>query len=67
MNTLLASEAKANRALGGCRCRRLLAEAQERGGEEISDLLMRVAGRVGGGAKFVMQHGGRSGGERCSC
>lgn len=67
MNTLLATEAKVNRALVAARRRHLLAEAQEGDGQEVSDLLMRVAGHVGSGAKFVMQHGGRSGGERCSC
>lgn len=67
MNTLLATGAKVNRALGGSRRRSVLAQAQEGDGQEVSDLLMRVAGCVGGGAEFVMQYGGRSGGERCSC
>lgn len=67
MNTLLASEAKVNRALVAASRRRLLTEAQEGDRQEVSDLVMRVAGRVGFEGWFVMQHGGRSGGERCSC
>lgn len=67
MNTLLSTGAKVNRALGGFRRRSVLTQAQEGYGQEVSDLLMRMVGCVGGGAKFVMQHVGRSGGERCSC
>lgn len=67
MNALLASKAKVNRALGGGRRRSVLAQAQEGDGQEVSDLLMRVARRVEIGGKFVMKHGWRSGGERCSC
>ncbi len=67
MNTLLATEAKVNHALVA-RCRRgLLAEAQEGSGQEVSDLLMRVAWGTVIGGRFAMKHGRRSGSERCSC
>ena len=67
MNTLLASKAKANRALTFCRRRGVLALPQERGSQQIDDLLVRVARCVKVGEWFVMEHGGRSVGERCSC
>jgi hypothetical protein len=67
MNTLLVTKAKASRPLA-VRCRRgVLALPQERGGQQIDDLLVRVAWRVRGGGRFVMKHGGRSVGERRSC
>jgi len=37
------------------------AQAQEGDGQEVSDLLIRVAGRVRDVAEFVMQHGGTVG------
>ncbi len=59
MNTLLASEAKVNCALVGCRGRGALAEAQQGDAEEVNDLLMRVARQFGIGEWFVMLHGQR--------
>lgn len=67
MNTLLVAKAKANRPLA-VRCHRgVLALPQERGSQQIDDLLVRVARCVKVGEWFVMEHGGRSVGERCSC
>lgn len=67
MDALLAAKAKGNCALavGGGRC--LLAQAQERRGEQIDDFLMRVARGVRRGERFVLSHGRRSMEERCSC
>ena len=67
MNTLLATKAKANRALAFCRRRSVLAQSQERGGQQIDDLLVRMPRRFRDGGRFVMEHGERSVGERCSC
>ena len=67
MNTLLASKAKVNRALG-VRCRlSVLAQPQECGGQQIDDLLVRVPRCFRDGGRFEMEHGERSVGERCSC
>lgn len=67
MNTLVATEAKTNRALV-VRCRRgVLPLPQERGGQQIDDLPVRMPRHFRDGGGFVMKHGGRSVGERCSC
>lgn len=67
MNTLLASKAKANRALV-VRCRRgVLPLPQERGGQQIDDLLVRMPRRFRVGGRFETEHRGRSVVERCSC
>ena len=66
MNTLLATKAKANRALTLCRRRGVLAQSQERGGQQMDDLLVRMPRRFRDGGRFVMKHGERSVGERCS-
>ncbi len=63
MDALVVAKAKGNFALGGG----FLSQAQEGGGEQIDDFLMRVARRVRQGDKFVMRHGVRSIGERISC
>ncbi len=67
MNTLLASKAKVNRALTFCRSRSVFAQSQERGGQQIDDLLVRMPLRFREGGRFVMKHGGRLVGERFSC
>lgn len=67
MNTLLAREAKVNRALCRGRWPSVLAQSQERGGEEVNGLMMGVTWHLVIGGRFVMKHGRRSGGERCSC
>ena len=67
MNTLLVAKAKANRPLA-VRCRRgVLAQSQERGGQQMDNLLVRMPRRFRDGGRFVMKHGERSVGERCSC
>lgn len=67
MNTLLATKAKVNPALA-VRCRHsVLAQPQERGCQQIDDLLVRMPPRFGDGGRFVMEHGLRSGSERRSC
>lgn len=43
MNTLLATKAKAKRALAVRSRHGVLAQSQERGGQQIDDLLVRVA------------------------
>ena len=67
MNTLLVTKAKANRALTLCSRHGVLAQSQERRGQQIDDLFVWVPRCVGVGERFVMEHGGRSVGERCSC
>ncbi len=67
MNTLVATKAKANRALAVRRRRSVLAQSQERRGQQIDDLLVWVPRRFRDGGRFVGKHGGRSVGERCSC
>lgn len=67
MNALVATKAKVNRSLVAGRGRGAYPESQKSRGQQINDFLMRVAGCVRSAAMFVMQHGGRSGGERCSC
>ncbi len=59
MNTLLATKAKANRALAVRSRRSVLAQPQERGGQQIDDLLVRMPRRFRAGGKFVMKHDGR--------
>lgn len=64
MNALAATEAKINRALVARRWRRPLAQAQERGSQQIDHLLVRVPGRIGRGESFRMTHAERSVRER---
>ena len=67
MNTLLATKAKAKRALAVRSRHSVLAQPQERGGQQIDDLLVRMPRRFKDGGRFEMEHGERSVRERCLC
>ena len=60
MNALVATKAKVSRALISWRQYGALLQAKKRRGQQIDDLLMRVAGRVRGGEWLVLTHSWRS-------
>ena len=71
IHALLAGEAKANAlAVFGGVVQWTRAQAQQCGGQQVGDFLMRVPGAVrrwGNGDGFEFCHGRRFDGKRCSC
>jgi hypothetical protein len=71
IHALLAGEAKANAlAVFGGVARRTRAQAQQCGGQQVSDFLMcvpRPVRRWANGDGFEFYHGKRFDGKRCSC